>query len=319
MAQDPRIEAQIERGRKMAEDVFAYRVEAAKRRAGAIARNASLREKETETATAPTDAAAARSDMSMARAVRNSAGLIIAEGDSWLSYLSCELTSDISRMLDDEHGYFVDSKPARASDTLKQIATNPGQIEEVARAFERHLDTRPKAIVLSAGGNDVAGGGIFGRWLNDAGSGLPPIKDELRNLIKNDMRDNYAKVIGAVTALSEKYHQQRIPIVIHGYDYPVPDGEGHCYVGRWLKPGFQQNHYSNLAFNTGVMKDIIDLFNDMLKDLPTSGPNLAHVKWVDVRGAMPVNPGNVRTYWENELHPTPDGFRLVTNRVAEAL
>lgn len=83
-----------------------------------------------------------------------SAGVLIAEGDSWFDYPR----RDIIDVLEDLHGYDV-NKVAQAGDTVEEMAYQPGQLEDFIRALEKVIARRrvPKAILLSAGGNDIAG------------------------------------------------------------------------------------------------------------------------------------------------------------------
>jgi len=47
-------------------------------------------------------------------------------------------------------------------------------------------------------------------------------------------------------------------------------------------------------------------------------PQLAHVTYVDLRGALSSGP-NYKQFWDNELHPTARGFEMVTDRFVKAL
>jgi hypothetical protein len=47
-------------------------------------------------------------------------------------------------------------------------------------------------------------------------------------------------------------------------------------------------------------------------------PEFSHVHYVDLRKTLSTG-ANYKQYWENELHPTVKGFRLVTDRFVEVL
>ena len=57
------------------------------------------------------------------KAEAGSAGILVAEGDSWFNYP----WTDILRLLEDEHGYEVESV-AHYGDTIEEMAYSGGQL-----------------------------------------------------------------------------------------------------------------------------------------------------------------------------------------------
>ena len=112
---------------------------------------------------------------------RASTGLVIAEGDSWFDYPF----HDVLRLLEDDHGYDVESV-AHKGDCVEDMAY-AGQFEEFARRLEKLLRQNqvPKAILLSGGGNDIAGT-EFAMLLNHVASGLPPRSSSSDRMILDD-------------------------------------------------------------------------------------------------------------------------------------
>jgi hypothetical protein len=109
----------------------------------------------------------------------------------------------------------------------------------------------------------------------------------------------------------------RVPILVHGYDYPVPDGRGFLggwgpLPGPWLEPGFREKGYDNLSERIGITRDLIDRFYTMLADA-TALSAFSHVSVVDLRCALSIDLANdhYREWWGNGLHPTFKGFRKV--------
>ena len=80
--------------------------------------------------------------------------VLIVEGDSWFNLPSYpDVTKELERMR-----YAVMSE-ASPGDTLEEMAFD-GQLAEIAAQFRRLSDITkkpPKAILLSAGGNDIVG------------------------------------------------------------------------------------------------------------------------------------------------------------------
>jgi hypothetical protein len=235
-------------------------------------------------------------------------GVLVAEGDSWFDYP----LHDVLRLLEDEFGYDVESV-AHKGDLVEDMAYAEGQFEELARRLEKLLRSGriPRAILLSGGGNDLAGS-EFALLLNHSESSLPPINESiLAGVVDQRLRDAYAHILSGITEISRRYLGRTLPIITHGYDYPVPDGRGFLggawiLPGPWLKPGFVRKGYEDLPQNMKHMRTLIDRFNAMLAGV-SAAPEFAHVHYLDLRGTLEPT----RRWWANELHPTGRGFRLV--------
>lgn len=245
-----------------------------------------------------------------------STGLLIAEGDSWFDYPF----HDVLSILEDDHGYDVESV-AHKGDTVEDMAYSGGQFEEFARRLEKVLrDGRvPDAVLISGGGNDIAGD-EFTLLLNHAASGLPAINDDVvHGVIEVRLRNAYVFMIGGLTQIAEHYLKRPIPIVTHGYDYPIPDGRGFLggfgpFPGPWLQPGFRQKGYGDLDKNIKVIKGLIDVFNNTLDSI-SNIPQFKHVHHLDLRGTLAAGT-TYKKDWANELHPTERGFGAVTAKFA---
>lgn len=263
--------------------------------------------------------AAIPADTLRALAIPPPTGLLVAEGDSWFDYPF----HDVLTMLEDEHGFDVESV-AHKGDTVEDMAYSGGQFDDFARLLEKVLRQGrvPDAILLSGGGNDIAGD-EFAMLLNHAASGLPPINDDVvRGVIDVRTRNAYAFLISGLGEIAMRMLNRQIPVIVHGYDCPVPDGRGFLggfgfLPGPWLQPGFQQKGFSNLDANTAVVGKLIDTFNAMLGQLARS-QGFEHVRYVDLRRTLSHAAGYKRD-WANELHPTRSGFSLVAAKIAGAV
>jgi hypothetical protein len=114
-----------------------------------------------------------------------------------------------------------------------------------------------------------------------------------------------------------------IPILVHGYDYPVPDGRGYLggfsvLPGLWLEPGFRMKEYTSLDERKTCTRELITHFNEMLESLPTI-PGYSHVKYVNLLGTLSDDDATYQEWWDNELHPTRKGFIAVTEKIANVL
>jgi lysophospholipase L1-like esterase len=311
MAITPSTRRALQIGRKQAQEVLKFRSRALRKRAAALkakpTRVRSLRAIEIEP--------------KLLRAVGDpqTAGVLIAEGDSWFDYPF----NDILRMLEDYHAYEVESV-AHKGDRVEEMAYGLGQLEELTRTIEKLLrqGVIPKAILLSGGGNDVAGD-EFGMLLEHAQSPLPGFNDQvIGGIIDQRVKIAYVTILSAVTKISQERLNRKLPILVHGYDYPVPDGRGFAggwwhLPGPWLEPGFREKGYGVMTERIKLMKQLIDRFNAMLKEIAAMN-EFQHVTYINLRDTLSTQ-SNYKRYWANELHPTERGFELVTNRFADVL
>lgn len=256
-------------------------------------------------------------------------GLLVAEGDSWFDYPF----HDVLSLLEDAYGYDVRSV-AHRGDRVEDMAfggrrehpDDPGaQLVELTRLLEKLLREGhvPHAILLSGGGNDVAGG-VFEMLLEHKHSPEPGLNPGVvEGVVDRRLRLAYATLLAAVTRTCELRTGAPVPILVHGYDYPVPDGRGYLggwgpLPGPWLDPGFRQKGYEALGERAGLVRGLIDRFNAMLAQLPAL-PGFGHVRHVDLRGTLAVPDVPYERLWENELHPTRAGFERVCAKLAGVL
>jgi lysophospholipase L1-like esterase len=311
---DTGVAAAISRGRAQALAVAKFRETQRKRRARAVTAATARPKRRRAPGVSAIPPAVRR-----ALGPRTSAGLLIAEGDSWFDYPF----NDVLRLLEDDHGYDVESV-AHKGDCVEDMAYASGQFEEFARRLEKLLRQGqvPDAILLSGGGNDIAGD-EFAMLLNHAASGLPPInQDIVRGVIEVRLRNAYAFLISGLTELTRKILGRPIPIVLHGYDFPIPDGRGFlggffALPGPWLEPGFHKKGYGDVVANAKVMRELINGFNTMLKSLG-SAPQFTHVTYLDLRGTLETG-STYKKDWANELHPTAKGFAMVAAKFAAVI
>ena len=248
-------------------------------------------------------------------------GLLIAEGDSWFDYPG----DDVLAILEDNYGYRVESV-AHHGDTIESMAYDSTQLTKLARAFEhvKQDGREPRAILLSGGGNDIAGD-EFAVLLNHAASGLPPLNPRVvEGILDERLRFAIGSVIGAVTELSQRLFGRKPPVLIHGYAHPVPDGRGYLggfwfLPGPWLRPGFSAKGYEDRKRCCDIVEDLIDRFNEVVQSIAGSN-GFEHVSYVDVRPLLSNElPNAYRKSWDNELHPTDAGYALIAKKFDDTI
>ncbi|MGQ0648959.1 MAG: GDSL-type esterase/lipase family protein [Gemmatimonadaceae bacterium] len=247
-------------------------------------------------------------------------GVLVAEGDSWFDYPGL----DVLNSLEDNHGYDVETV-AHAGDRVEDMAYGGSQLLDFRRRLEKVLRSGrvPRAILLSGGGNDIAGD-EFAVLLDHKGSVFAGINDDIaRAVIEQRIKFSYITIVAEITRICEEIIGSKVPVVTHGYDYPIPDGRGYkwgflTFAGPWLQPGFHQKGFRNQKENAALMVELMDRFNAMMASLK-GVPSLGHVRHVDLRGVLSASPSNYEKYWDNELHPTKRGFELVALKFQETL
>ncbi|MER9255372.1 SGNH/GDSL hydrolase family protein [Mesorhizobium sp. M0598] len=164
---------------------------------------------------------------------------------------------------------------------------------------------KPDAIIVSAGGNDVAGNNfcIFLDYNDGKASGLNA--------------ERYAGVLAIVQssylslfALRDR-HAKNVPVYAHCYDFPTPDGvPAPCGNGPWLKPSLDFCNWPVIRGKV-IVHDALVQFKTMLDGLAADAKNNFHV--VPTQGTLNDS------HWANELHPDPAGFRKIAQKFATAL
>jgi hypothetical protein len=62
------------------------------------------------------------------------------------------------------------------------------------------------------------------------------------------------------------------------------------------------------------MRVLIDEFNGMLASVARD-MGMSHVHYVDLRRTLSSDASNYKLDWDNELHPTPRGFKRLAAKV----
>ena len=312
MTNDGATEAAIRIGQKNADEVLAWRKGVRERRAAAIAAHPKPIRLNVEAM----DFAGA----SLGTTSQETSGFLLAVGDSWFDYPR----HDVLKLLD-EYGYNVESA-AHKGDRMESIAYQTNQLDEFASGLDKIIGQGglPKAILISGGGDDIAGS-EFGMLLNSAASQISGWNTEIVDGVVNQrILTAYKATLAAINRLCKQRAGQTFPILVHGYDYPVPDGRGFLggwpFPGPWLEPGFHEKQFGDLQTNVELMRVVIDRFNAMLEGL-VSDPAFPGVHYVNLRGKLSTELANdaYQEWWANELHPTEDGFRKVASEFAFVL
>lgn len=219
---------------------------------------------------------------------------LLEEGDSWHQYPV--LLNDIVDVLM-QRKYAVASLSA-AGDTAEQMDMS-GEYVHAIRKFD------PDVFLISAGGNDLLGGGRFKSILKPYHKGKTA-----HELISNSAMDAMIKgvIVHYKSILSKALTQKpELQICIHGYDYVHPLSKGK-WLGKPLKA-------KGIPLDVGrdIAKILLDEFNKNLMTLAQKHPNNVH--YIDLRNTADQGANS----WHDELHPRNPGFKRAAQKVIETL
>lgn len=239
-------------------------------------------------------------------------GYLIAEGDSWFDY---PLYDEITEKLEDDYNYRIESAASWGDTADNMLYTEGKDGKKLVKKFEKLKDEGrvPRAILLSCGGNDIAGD-RFSVFLGHARSPHPGLDVPVVDAVFARLADTIVGLVGALKELGLQSFKKDIPVVIHGYGYAVPDGRGFLrtsiFSGPWLAPSFDEKGYDTLAARLPIVTTLIDRFNAMQQNIAANVPKVAYVNARPVLSSSLVNDEYKRS-WANEIHPTDDGFGAV--------
>ncbi|MBI3874774.1 MAG: hypothetical protein HY300_02160 [Verrucomicrobia bacterium] len=257
---------------------------------------------------------------------------LLAQGDSWFDYPPGR---DIIDCLHSNHGHSI-TNIAVAGSTLNDEAYGPVPREmfglpfgpkqsddpdRITELVHRIQEEKHEALLLSAGGNDIAGDEFFS-FVNNARSGLPNVNQEVLDGVVNGTFKNAYEYLITTALAAAKNAGITMPIFTHGYDYPWPDGRGVISflgwkVGPWFDDTFKHKNYPNdnvsdLQARHDIVAKFIDSLNAMLEGLARKYSG--QVFHVDLTGTLQASDD-----WANELHPGRDGFSALADKIDAVL
>src|SRR5208282_4435113 len=293
-----------------ADEILSRRKEGREKRAAALAAHPQPFSIRTELTKAPLAGIAGAVAPAATSKTAQTAGYLLAIGDSWFDYP----IHDILTRLDDNYGYNIESS-AHRGDPIETMVSSVGQLDQFARCMDKivSLGATPKAILISGGGDDIAGT-EFGMLINNADlQPIPGWNDQvIAGVIDTRIAAAYRLMFLSINSLCQKDLGRSFPILVHGYDYPVPDGRGFLgggwiLPGPWLKPGFDEKLFTDLNATTQMMMTVIDRFNAMLQNL-VQEPGFQNVRYIDLRKTLSNSLTDYKDWWANEIHPNAGGI-----------
>ena len=255
-------------------------------------------------------------------------GMLLAWGDSWFNLhhpLSFE-EWDLARSLADL-GWSTGGFASYSTEglTLKEMAA----VKRRTGFYSLVRLKKPLAILIDGGGNDVHRNN-FDLDPSDPGYGRSPLHDvaepagstpelnaqAVKAFVHGLLRGQLDTVLtNLVDATGGK-----IPIFVHGYDHPIPDGRHFPLGDRWLDP-LNKTAPALYTLDQGrtIMRLLIDELNNMIIAAvkPFAAKGARHLKLTETLAKQPGYAADYKDWWLNELHPTQRGYDVLA-AVADA-
>lgn len=232
---------------------------------------------------------------------------VFSIGDSWFDY---PIYNNIIDLVDDTNLCAM-KRHEMSGALLEQVIHQIAGPEALAPFGARIL-------LMSAGGNDL----VVKSWLPllfNQNVGQPTAG--LINQHVWDVKLSYFQgVFGEIVA---KCVTHGVTLVVHGYDWLIPTGDGvtfdQLWRGEpWVLPSMLAAGITNPAVQRELGRRIVNDLNDLvLAPLELTPPLVTGhpaVRYVDCRGS--VSPDSE---WANELHPSKIGFQEVAARFVPEL
>ena len=208
---------------------------------------------------------------------------LLADGDSWFDY---PLGKDVLDYLNNFFKHPI-TKLAKAGSTLNELVYGPVELftsdpsqgkTRLTMVVEKLRKQQFDAFLFSGGGNDIAGPEFFS-FINHAASELPnPNRSVLDGVVNGTFRKAYEDMVEVLLAEAQNL-SIRLPIFVHGYDYPWPDGRGAValgIIGPWFEESFRKKGLSHhggsdpdLGRRRTIVAEFIEALNVMLDSLQT--------------------------------------------------
>jgi hypothetical protein len=234
---------------------------------------------------------------------------IFAEGDSWFDYPPFVFSGGIVPRLEKLLGVPI-LNLAKAGDEVRYMLG----VKERKLLIERLTKGCPAggpwdALLFSGGGNDIVDNPMA-LWVKDWDPAVPAaqhINQPRFSAALALVRAGYEDLIALRDKLSPSTQ-----LIFHGYDFAIPDGRGVCIVlGPWLQPTFALRKFPNQAAGQAVVRAMLEQFAQMLTQLAQQ----PRVTFVNTQGTLAPK----KSSWDNELHPSDDGFDRVTEKIRDAI
>lgn len=248
----------------------------------------------------------------------------LAQGDSWFSIGGLPPWATSNLLLPME--YSQSACIVNCARPGKQLAhmIDTSRQKSFLQLLRGRLAIKWNVILLSGGGNDLIDAAqappsapLHNRLLLKSDEWNPTLSAATRYLSEPGwatFTTHMTAVFQALLAERAKGPNQTTPIVLHSYDVAVPRNAGAGLgLGPWLHKAFESFGLP-LGDRTEVAIELLTRLRDFLAAVVASQSDMSLVDTLNtVARAAPESQGRSGD-WENEIHPTPQGYSLLAQR-----
>ncbi|CAN7661029.1 SGNH/GDSL hydrolase family protein [Pseudorhodoferax sp. LjRoot39] len=227
---------------------------------------------------------------------------VLAIGDSWFWYpfFGGSLVNYLGPIVA-KKGNTILAKGNNGAEAREYV---DGKYASIVKTSLKLYGDGLNAVFISGGGNDFAGFNDMRPLLQpdcagaaDAPACFKPGDSGLDGFLERT-EDAYRRLVGLIYT----YTRLDCVIVMHSYDYAIPNGQGLGHGKGWLGPALDDARVPT-ALRQACVRHLIDAFHAMLVRITAMDPG--HLLVVDSRGQLGAGE------WANELHPTRGGFKKI--------
>jgi hypothetical protein len=228
---------------------------------------------------------------------------ILMVGDSWFWYPLHNLAAAISEQMTDQTLVVAGFAGAEAAEWSGRYR------KDIDFGFKMYASS-VQALMLSGGGNDIAGMRDFLRILRPDCS---TAKTEDECLLPGEPGIIMSRIIGAYREVILRFraYNPTAPVLMHNYDDAWPTGKGLFGPADWLRAPMDAAKVPAALRRPLFKKLIRRLYAE--QEMLTGDNNLGPLLPLRTEGTLPENAPD--QWWANELHPTPRGFNLLAEKV----
>jgi hypothetical protein len=232
---------------------------------------------------------------------------LLAHGDSWFDYpldgnTPSPFRTDIEAHLEEMGNptpYIYNISHYGDATTDEMSWPKQERMIEALQDEANWFDGKPDGILISGGGNDIAGD-QFCILLNYDGTLNTARLKEVLSMVHASYNDLFA---------FRDAYAPGVPIFANCYDFAIPNNRGTFCAGPWLWPSLSFCGCPTLAAGTAIVRQVLLEFKNLLTSLAKPHDFIL----VDTQGTL------VASDWANELHPYPTGFENLAVKFVAAL
>ena len=226
--------------------------------------------------------------------------VIVSEGDSWFSFPEHDNVVD-----------HLDDFALRRLSLLRLEASGERALRLVGGKqkirLAQYLRRFPvEALLFSGGGNDIVGADLL-PLLNRHEAGMSwqeCINEETTGGRLDRLHSAYLDLVHL-----RDENRPACRFYVHAYDLAIPSGRyvraWGFKIGPWMRNNLEAKGIDDPADGKAIVHELLRRFDGLLRQLAADHAGVVHVETHGTLG---------EDEWNDELHPTADGFRKIAER-----